>query len=115
METGREAEVVAAFTAWLERQGWHVRTEVEWADVVAERSGEKLIAEAKGVTTGPGLDVDTLYGQLLRRMVPDEHVRYGVVVPAAIVPKAERVPAFVRQMLRIEVYGVAMDGTVAVA
>ena len=81
METGSEAEVVAAFTAWLERQGWDVRTEVEFADVVAERSGEKLIAEAKGVTTAPGLDVDTLYGQLLRRMVPDEHVRYGVIVP----------------------------------
>ena len=115
METGRESEVVAAFTAWLRREGWDVRTEVEWADVVADRSGERLIAEAKGVTTAAGLDVDTMYGQLLRRMVPDEQVRYAVVVPASIVSKAERVPTFVRQTLRIEVYGVGTDGTVTVA
>lgn len=114
MELSAESEIVAAFVAWLEAEGWTVQTEVAWADVVAERDGERLIAEAKGATSEPGLDVDTLYGQLLRRMVPDENVRYGVVVPARVEPLALRVPSFVRRALSIEVYSVAMDGTVDV-
>ena len=32
----REAEVVAAFCAWLEQDGWSVQREVEHIDVVAE-------------------------------------------------------------------------------
>ncbi len=68
METGRESEVVQVFVSWLERHGWRVTTELAWADVLAGRGDERLVAEAKGVTSSPGLDVDTLYGQLLRRM-----------------------------------------------
>jgi len=109
-----EAEVVAAFVRWLEPQGWNVRTEVEWADVVAERGRERLVAEAKGSTTSPGLDIDTLYGQLLRRMVPDDGVRYAVVLPAQLVPKATRVHDSVRARLGIDVYGVDADGSVAI-
>jgi hypothetical protein len=108
MEVSDEAEIVAAFVAWLVAKGWTVQTEVAWADIVAERDGERLIAEAKGGTSEPGLDLDTLYGQLLRRMVPDENVRYGVVVPARVEPTALRVPSFVRRALAIDVYSVAM-------
>jgi hypothetical protein len=60
-----EAEVVRAFVAWLDHEGWSVRTEVGFIDVVAERDGRTLLAEAKGTTTSAGLDVDTADGQLL--------------------------------------------------
>lgn len=114
MTIERERDVVAAFVSWLEQEGWRVRTEVEWADVVAERGGERLIAEAKGKTSEPGLDVDTLYGQLLRRMVPSAETRYALVVPEGLVPVVERVPVFVRQQLEVSVYGVTPDGEVVV-
>ncbi len=65
---------MADFATWLTEGGWQVETEVEWTDVVATRGSERLVGEAKGVTSSPGLDVDTLYGQLLRRMTtPDGH------------------------------------------
>ena len=45
---------------------------------------ERPYAEAKGWTWAIGLDVDTLYGQLLRRMKdPASGARYAVVVPIA--------------------------------
>ena len=72
-----------------------------------------MYAEAKGKTTSAGLDVDTLYGQLLRRM-PDESTsaRYAVVVPSAALAAALRVPAWVRKRLSISVNEVADDGAV---
>ena len=115
MTVSTEAEVVAAFVSWLEADGWAVETEVAWADVVAERGSERLIAEAKGSTTSSGLDIDTLYGQLLRRIIPDANVRYAVVLPASLVAKAVRVHESVRALLKVEVYGVDADGTVAAA
>jgi hypothetical protein len=62
METGPEWEVVQVFVSWLERHGWRVTTELAWADVVAGRGAERLVAEVMGVTSSPGLAVDTLYG-----------------------------------------------------
>jgi hypothetical protein len=112
VESGRESEVVAAFVRWLAREGWRVRTEVDWADVVAERGDERLVAEAKGMTAAPGLDVDTLYGQLLRRMKSEQTARYAVVVPENLVDTAARVPASVREQLGIDIYGVSMDDSV---
>jgi hypothetical protein len=44
----REAGVVAAFSAWLEQIDWSVQREVEHVDVVAEREGIRLYAEAQG-------------------------------------------------------------------
>jgi hypothetical protein len=35
---------------------------VKFADVVATRGEARLIAEAKGITSETGLDIDTLYG-----------------------------------------------------
>jgi hypothetical protein len=106
MRRGDEARVAAAFSAWLTGQGWQVRTEVEHVDVVAEREGVRLFAEAKAITSAPGLDIDIAYGQLLRRMpelVP-ERVRYALVVPEETKRAALRVPARVRELLEIDVY-----------
>lgn len=115
---GDEARIVRTFTRWLEQQGWEdIRTEVEWCDVVALRDGVTLFAEAKGRTTAIGLDVDTLYGQLLRRMPqdPDPTVRFAVVVPAGSgAQSALRVPARLRNALGIDVYSVSVDGDVEV-
>lgn len=109
-----EAEVVRLFCAALTADGWDVTTEVKWVDVVAHKKGSTIIAEAKGHTTGPGLDVDTMYGQLLRRMESADKpgVRYAAVVPASYLAAAKRVPTWVRSRLRIDVYGVHDDGRV---
>ncbi len=88
---------------------------MEYADVVATRAGRTLYAEAKGRTSEPGLDADTMYGQLLRRMgsKDDPAVTYAVVVPDTALSAAQRVPAWVRARLRIDLYVVAEDGKVA--
>ena len=64
-----EADVEAAFVRYLLERGWDVDIDkVDHADVVARRGAEHLVAEVKGTTAAAGLDVDTAYGQLLRRM-----------------------------------------------
>jgi hypothetical protein len=104
---GDEKRVIDAYVTWLERSNWTVRREVDFADVYAERGEERLYAEAKGRTTSPGLDVDTLYGQLLRRMKdPAPGARYAVVVPTAALNAALRVPPWVRDRLSVDVYEV---------
>jgi hypothetical protein len=108
----REAEVVEYFRGWLEAEGWQVEPEVAWADVTATRGERTLIAEAKGTTTDIGLDVDTAYGQLLRRMSDDSSTVYAVVVPKPAVKAALRVPDHVLAALRLSVFSVAEDGTV---
>jgi hypothetical protein len=110
---GDEERVVAAFVGWLQRGGWDVSREVEFVDVYAERGPVKLYAEPKGRTAAIGLDVDTLYGQLLRRMKDAEaSARYAVVVPTAALSAALRVPAWVRDRLSIDVYEVSDAGAV---
>lgn len=73
-----------------------------------------MYAEAKGITSSTGTDVDTMYGQLLRRMPPGEvgRARFAVVVPRKAVPAAERVSVRVRQLLGIEIYSVDDAGSV---
>ncbi|MHB1430933.1 MAG: hypothetical protein ACYCVZ_02285 [Streptosporangiaceae bacterium] len=91
-----------AFSNWLECQGRAVTREAGFADVYTEPGGEQLCAEAKGRTAEIGLDVDTLYGQLLRRMTePSASTRYAVVVPAIALTAARQVPAQVRGLLHI--------------
>ena len=103
--------MVASFCAWLEREGWTVQREVEWADVVAVRAGSTLVAEAKGRTSSAGLDVDTAYGQLLRRMTTeDPGTRYAVVVPTEALNAVLRVPHRIRAQLKIDVYEVSDSG-----
>src|SRR3974377_2131830 len=104
---GDEKRVIDAYVSWLERRNCAIRREVDFVDVYAERGDERLYAEAKGRTTSPGLDVDTLYGQLLRRMRdPQPGARYAVVVPTAALNAALRVPAWVRDRLSVDVYQV---------
>jgi hypothetical protein len=113
---GDEERVVVAFCDWLAAEGWSTQREVEFVDVLATRGDEVMYVEAKGRTTDPGLDIDTMYGQLLRRMPGVEvgSVIFAVVVPDTALRAANRVPERVRQLLRIRVYGVTEDGSVVV-
>jgi hypothetical protein len=111
---GDEERVVRAFCAWLRQQGWTVEREAKYTDVVARRGDDRLYAEAKGRTAAIGLDVDTLYGQLLRRM-PNEAVgqaRFAVVVPEEAVAAALRVPNRVRELLQVSIFAVSADDAV---
>ena len=58
-----EAAVVEAFCNHLQDNGWEVGRDVDFVDVKATKEGVTLIGEAKGHTTSPGLDIDTMYGQ----------------------------------------------------
>lgn len=110
---GDENRVIEAYVTWLQRSNWTVRREVNFVDVYAERGEERLYAEAKGRTTSPGLDVDTLYGQLLRRMRdPQPGARYAVVVPTSALNAALRVPDWVRARLSVDIYEVDDDAGV---
>jgi hypothetical protein len=111
---GDEQRVADAFCSWLEGGGWAVSREVDFCDLVATRNSEKLYCEAKGRTAAIGLDIDTLYGQLLRRMpiADDLSARFAVVVPSEAVKAATRVSSRVRELLRIDVYAVDEAGGV---
>jgi hypothetical protein len=109
--------VVPAFRRWLEIQGWETETETGFVDVVAHRGNETIYAEAKGRTKSrPGAGLDTLCGQLLRRMpveeVGDPNTRFAVVIPTGAEAAALRVPRRVRDLLRIDIYAVSDDGQV---
>lgn len=111
---GDEAHVVEAFCSWLQSEGWTTQREIDFIDVVAERGGITLYAECKGRTSAIGLDVDTLYGQLLRRIPAQrsDELRLGVVVPTEAAAAALRVPSWVRQLLAVTIYAVDLNGTV---
>ncbi len=110
-----EDQVVQYFELWLLEKGWTIKRGQGWPDVVAERDGRLLVAEAKGATGQMGLDVDTGYGQLLRRMEHrDVPLTYGLVVPTALRDFALRVSDEVRAALGITVYLVDANGEVAV-
>lgn len=99
---------------WLAKDGWDVEREIDYCDVRARRGDDVIYAEAKGTTAAVGLDVDTMYGQLLRRMPPSEvgKAQFAAVVPKSAVAAALRVPARVRQLLGIEIYAVDDNGAV---
>jgi Holliday junction resolvase len=103
-----EAEVQDAFAKYLIEHGWEVKTDNhDHTDVIARRGDELLVAEVKGTTSEPGLDVDTAYGQLLRRMQDrPEAVRYALVVPESALRFALRVSDEVRGKLGIDVWTV---------
>lgn len=111
---GSEAPVERAFKRWLTATGWRVLEDHgTWADVVAERGDDRIVAEVKGYTgSNTGLDVDTMFGQLLRRMEPGEATVYAVVVPTRSLTKVLRVPLDVRRRLGIRVFEVQDDDTV---
>ena len=110
-----ESEVEARFCEWLAGEGW---TDIERAsgtnylDVSAWKDGRRLVAESKGVTKDTGTDVDTLYGQILRRM-EDPAAAYALVVPEGnVLESALRVEEWVRRRLGLTIYSVAEDGAV---
>jgi hypothetical protein len=73
--------------------GGDVRTSPSGADVVAEKGADTLIAEVKGATASAGLDVDTMYGQLLRRMTAGaSSTRFAVVVPRSAAGASPPIP-----------------------
>jgi hypothetical protein len=107
--------VVPVFRQWLEAQCWETEIETEFVDVVARRGNDTIYAEVKGRTKGrPGAGLDTLYGQLLRRMPAEEdpEARFAVVVPAGAEAAALRVSRRIRDILRIDIYTVSDDGQV---
>lgn len=103
------------FAQHLSGLGWEVTPEVDFCDLVAERDGERLYVEAKGRTAAIGTDVDTMYGQILRRMplAEDPSPRFAVVVPTRAQHAALRVPPRVRALLSIEVFVVSDEGAVS--
>jgi hypothetical protein len=110
-----EAETVAVFVAWLEREGWSVGPGPDkWVDVYATRGDERLYAEAKGVTKDNGASADILWGQILRRMTElgTPGVRYLLVMPESIRSHVLRVPLVVRQRLGVELFTVTESGRV---
>lgn len=113
---GDEERVIEAFCAFLNEQGWQTEREVGFIDVVAQKDGRRILAEAKGRTAAIGRDVDTMFGQLLRRMPkerPRPNTRFAVVVPTEALAAVKRVPAWVRSELSIDLCFVGQDGTVA--
>jgi hypothetical protein len=102
--------------AHLRERNWDVSTQnPDFTDVIARRGVERLVIEVKGHTSSPGTDVDTAYGQLLRRMTDENHeATFVLAVPESLRVAAERVPARVRRQLGIEVWLVPEVGTVRV-
>ncbi len=111
---GSEAPIETAFKRWLIETGWQIVTDPgSWADVIAVRGQQRLVGEVKGYTgSNTGLDVDTMFGQLLRRMKPDDATIWAVVVPTRSLPAVLRVPIEVRQQLGIHVFAVDEDDMV---
>lgn len=103
----REAQVQAAFVAHLLERGWDPTIDgPDHVDVRARRGAERLVAEVKGDTGSPGTDVDTLTGQLLRRIDPDTDERYVLVVTERLLAKVQRINDRVLARLGIEVAAV---------
>lgn len=111
----KEDQVIKIFKQWLESQQWTIVPPTDrWTDLEAVRGSERIVCEAKGKTSDAGLDCDTGYGQLLRRMTDSGlEVRYALVVPSSALHAALRVPERVRELLRVTVFEVAEDGSVA--
>ena len=111
---GSERPVEDAFKRWLEHEGWTLISEAgSWADFIAERGDERLVGEVKGYTGGStGLDVDTMFGQLLRRMKPGAATTWAVVIPTRSLTAVLRVPLDVRRRLEIRVFEVTDNDTV---
>ncbi|SEB61622.1 hypothetical protein [Rhodococcus koreensis] len=108
--------MVRDFAGWLSSQGWTVRTDTEFVDIVAEKEGRRLYVEVKAASAAPGLDVDTAIGQLVRRMPsePDQSVSFALVVfdEPRSVDAAVRAPQRILDLLGMALYAVDEDGEV---
>lgn len=116
MNDGSEAQVEADFVAWLEARGWTRAQRVGHADVTMVRDDVRLIGEVKGRTSSPGTDVDTMFGQLLRRIdIGRSDDVYAVAVPPELETVVGRVPSDVLYALKVGVFVVDRNGSVRVA
>jgi hypothetical protein len=83
--------------------------------LTAERESRNRFAKGR-TKSRPGEGLDTLYGQILRRMPADEvddpNARFAVVIPSGAEAAALRVARRVREILRIDIYVVSDDGHV---
>jgi hypothetical protein len=85
----------------VDRRAWLVGRRL------AQRGNERLIGEVKGFTAGnTGLDIDTMFGQLLRRMKPGAATTWAVIVPSRSLTAVLRVPIEIRSALGIRVFEV---------
>jgi hypothetical protein len=72
-----------------------------------------LVGEVKGYTgSSTGLDVDTMFGQLLRRMRPGAATAWAIIVPTKSLPAVLRVPVEIRHRLGIRIFEVRDDSVV---
>jgi hypothetical protein len=113
---GAEATVIEVFSTWLVEQGWECAELPPHGDYPAidarHPDGRRLIVAAKGFTRDAGTDLDTGYGQLLRRMKGEPATTYALVVAGTVVRFAQRVPSEVRSRLGIALYTVDSNGRV---
>ena len=113
---GSETTVIEVFSAWLAEQGWEcaqLPAHGDHPDIDARHpDGRRLIVEAKGFSRDAGADLDTGYGQLLRRMKGEPATTYALVVAGTVVRFAQRVPSDVRSRLGIALYTVDFNGKV---
>jgi hypothetical protein len=113
---GSEATVVEVFSAWLVEQGWECEKLPPRGDYPAidarHPDGRRLVVEAKGFSRDAGADLDSGYGQLLRRMKGEPDTAFALVVAKSVVRFAQRVPAEVRGRLGIALYTVDARGEV---
>ena len=116
MNDGSEAQAEADFVAWLEARGWTRTQRVGHADVTMIRDGARLIGEVKGRTSSPGTDVDTMFGQLLRRVdLGQTNDVYAIAVPPELETAVRRVASEVLDALRISLFVIEPDGRVRFA
>lgn len=114
---GSEATVVEVFKSWLTEQGWACEKLPPRGDYPAvdarHPDGRRLIVEAKGFSRDAAADLDSGYGQILRRIKGEPATTYALVVAATVVRFAQRVPSEVRSKLGIALYTVDAHGAVA--
>lgn len=113
---GSEAQVVSAFTAWLEGNGWNCTKLPGYGDLpdidAWHSDGRRLIVEAKGITRSAGANFDIGYGQLLRRISQYPDATFALVCAEQVLGMAMRVSSSVRRRLSIDLYTVGADGSV---
>ena len=113
---GSQATVIEIFSNWLADQGWECEKLPPRGDYPAidarHPDGRRLVVEAKGFSRDAGADLDSGYGQLLRRMKGEPDTAYALVVAKTVVRFAQRVPPEVRSGLGISVYTVDANGNV---